>query len=112
MSNEIPQLDRAFAQLVADAMQPHLKRAVDEAVHEYMGQNGSQHREDHAEIAEQRKVREREAKARLEAEEETRREAKVEAAERKRFRRVVMSGVIVAVVGLCLNVLGKFFGWY
>lgn len=108
MSNEVPQLDRAFAQLVADAMQPHLKRAVDDAVHEYMGQNGDQHRKDHAEIAEQR----REAKARIEAEEEARREAKVEAAERKRFRRVVMSGVIVAVVGTCLNVLGKVFGWY
>lgn len=45
-------LDRGFAQLVADAMQPHLKRAVDDAMSEYMGQNGDTHRKDHRDLRE------------------------------------------------------------
>lgn len=101
-----------FALLVAQAMSKDLHEAMREAIHEYMGQNGKKHREDHEEIAMERERRAIDAKARVAAEEEARRDAKTEAAERKKFRRGVMSGVIVAVVVSSLNVAAKLFGWY
>lgn len=41
---------RGFARLLADAMRPHLQEAMAEAVEEYMGQNGKEHKADHQSI--------------------------------------------------------------
>lgn len=87
MSNEVPQLDYAFAQLVADAMRPHLKEELRLLVENYMGQNGDTHRKDHKDLreflttmAEDRKVK------------KERREAVL--------RQVLIWSIITAIVGV------------
>lgn len=95
---------RGFARLLADEMRQHLQDSMKEAVREYMGQNGQQHRDDHAEIAEERKRR-------IEEKEKFIKDAEEAAKETKRFRRGVMSGILVAIVVSLLNVIGRLLGY-
>lgn len=88
MSNEEPQLDQAFAQLVADAMRPHLKRAMDDAVSEYMGKNGDEHRLAHAAL--DQIITER-AEAR---------------ADSKTTNRQIRIGVTIGLILLVVNIVG------
>jgi len=78
---------RGFARLVADAMRPHLKRAMDEAVSEYMGQNGEEHRLSHAALS--LMIQERE-------------EVRVDS---KAMTRQIRIGVTIALIVLAVNIV-------
>lgn len=108
MSNSFDEYEpgerRGFARLLAEAMRPHLQEAMQEAIAEYMGQNGEQHRADHAEIAEVRRVR-------LKLEEAERERQKNKDQDDRQFRRQVKGGIVLIVITLIANFAMRFFGY-
>lgn len=108
MKDDPPVLDRAFAILLADEIKPHLKGAFDDAVSEYMGSNGEQHRIDHNVLLPELEAFLDQHKKEQEAREAA---AKKEIEERTKFRREVMRGVTIGVILLVLNILARLFGW-
>lgn len=109
----MPALDRGFARLVAEEMRPFIQPAMDASIETalrvYMGQNGAQHKHDHAEtipaiaqfLAERKRDLEAAKKKKEQDDEDTR-----------RFRTQVKGSLVVGVVLIALNILARLLGWY
>lgn len=106
---DVPALDRGFARLLAEEMRPFIKPAMEESLREFMGQNGAQHKHDHAEtipaiaqfLAERKRDLEAAKKKKEQDDEDTR-----------RFRTQVKGSLVVGVVLIALNILARLLGWY
>lgn len=95
---------RGFARLLADAMRPHLTEAMQAAVQDYMGQNGEQHRADHAELAATRAAR-----VKQETADGERKKNKEE--DDRRFRSQVKGGIVLIILTVLANAASRLLGY-